>query len=117
RVVGDKLALSFGKPVVVENISGANGNIACDRAAKSAPDGYTLVMCGNGSLVIGPSLYDKLPYDPVKDFVPIIRVFVATNILVVHPDAPVQSLPELVALARARPGELTYGHTGIGSSQ
>src|SRR6185295_14132955 len=72
-------------------------------------DGYTLVMCGNGSLVIGPSLYAKLPYDSVKDFVPIIRVFVATNIFVVHPD--------VVALAKAKPGELTYGHTGIGSSQ
>lgn len=117
RVVADKLALSLGKPVVVENISGANGNIACDRVAKSPPDGYTLAMCGNGSLSIAPSLYDKLPFDPVKDFVPIIRVFVATNILVVHPDVPVQSLPELVALARARPGALTYGHTGVGSTQ
>jgi len=117
RVVADRLTLSFGKPVVVENISGANGNIACDRVAKSPPDGYTLVMCGNGSLVIAPSLYDKLPYDPVKDFVPISRVFVATNILVVHPDVAAKSLPELVALARATPGELTYGHTGIGSSQ
>jgi len=117
RVVGDKLALSLGKPVVVENISGANGNIACDRAAKSPADGYTLVMCGNGSLVIGPSLYAKLPYDSVKDFVPIIRVFVATNIFVVHPDVPVKSIAEVVALAKAKPGELTYGHTGIGSSQ
>jgi tripartite-type tricarboxylate transporter receptor subunit TctC len=117
RLVADRLALSFGKPFVVENISGANGNIACDRAAKSAADGYTLTMCGNGSLVIAPSLYPKLPYDPVKDFAPIARVFVATNIVVVHPDVPAQSLAELVALARARPGALTYGHTGIGSSQ
>jgi tripartite-type tricarboxylate transporter receptor subunit TctC len=117
RVVADRLALSFGKPVVVENLSGANGNIACDRVAKSPPDGYTLVMCGNGSLVMAPSLYDRLPYDPVKDFVPISRVFVATNILVVHPDVPAKSLPELVTLARAKPGELTYGHTGVGSSQ
>src|SRR5204862_6712976 len=86
RVLADRLALSFGKPVVVENLSGANGNIACDRVAKSPPDGYTLVMCGNGSLVFGPSLYDKLPFDPVKDFAPITQVFVAANILVVHPD-------------------------------
>jgi len=117
RAMSDKLGASLGKPVVIENITGANGNIACDRAAKSPPDGYTLVMCGNGSLIFGPSLYSKLPYDPVRDFVPITQVFVAANILVVHPDVPANSLPELVALAKAKPGELTYGHTGIGSSQ
>jgi tripartite-type tricarboxylate transporter receptor subunit TctC len=117
RAVADKLTTNLGKPVVVENISGANGNIACDRAAKSPPDGYTLVMCGNGSLIFGPSLYDKLPFDPVKDFAPITQVFVAANILVVHPDVPAKTLPELIALAKAKPGELTYGHTGVGSSQ
>jgi tripartite-type tricarboxylate transporter receptor subunit TctC len=117
RFVADKLSISLGKPFVIENISGANGNIACDRVAKAAPDGYTLVMCGNGSLIFGPSLYAKLPYDPAKDFAPITQVFVAANILVVHPDVPVKSLSELVALAKAKPGELTYGHTGIGSSQ
>jgi tripartite-type tricarboxylate transporter receptor subunit TctC len=117
RVVADKLGVSLGKPFVVENISGANGNIACDRVAKAAPDGYTLVMCGNGSLIFGPSLYAKLPYDPAKDFAPITQVFVAANILVVHPEVPAKSLGELVALAKANPGDLTYGHTGIGSSQ
>jgi tripartite-type tricarboxylate transporter receptor subunit TctC len=74
-------------------------------------------MCGNGSLVIAPSLYDKLSYDPVKDFVPIARVFVAANILAVHPDVPAKTLPELVGLARAQPGKLTYGHAGTGTSQ
>src|SRR6201999_2424695 len=74
-------------------------------------------MCGNGSLVVAPSLYEKLPYDPVKDFAPISQVFVAANILVVHPDVPAMSLTELVALAKAKPGELTYGHTGPGTSQ
>jgi len=117
RMIADKMAVSLGKPVVVENLSGASGNLACDRVAKSQPDGYTLVMCGNGSLVVAPSLYEKLPYDPVKDFAPIARVFVAANLLVVHPDVPAQSLPELVALAKAKPGELTYGHTGVGTSQ
>ena len=117
RVIADKMAPSLGKPVVIENVSGASGNIACDKVAKSAPDGYTLVMCGNGSLVVAPSLYDKLPYDPVKDFVPISRIFVATNILVVHPDVPAKTLAELVALAKAKPGELTYAHTGAGTSQ
>ena len=117
RVIADKFTLAWGKPVVVENLSGASGNIACDRVAKAAPDGYTLIMCGNSSLVVAPSLYDKLPYDPVKDFAPISQVFVAANILVVHPDVPARSITELVALAKAKPGELTYGHTGAGTSQ
>src|SRR5258708_5533008 len=99
RLIADKMNVSMGKPVLVENISGASGNIACDRVAKAPPDGYTLVMCGNGSLVVGPSLYDKLPFDPLKDFVPISRLFVAANLLVVHPDVPAKSLAELVALA------------------
>ena len=117
RVLADKLAATWGRPVVIENIGGAGGNIACNRVAHSAPDGHVLVMCGNGSLVIAPSLYTKLPYDPVKDFVPITQVFVASNILVVHPSVPVSSIPELVALAKAEPGKLTYAHTGIGTSQ
>jgi tripartite-type tricarboxylate transporter receptor subunit TctC len=117
RLIADKLAAQWGKPVVVENVTGAGGNLACDRTAKAPPDGHTLVMCGNGSLVIAPSLYDKLSFDPVKDLVPITQVFVAANILVVHPDVPANTLPELVALARARPGELTYGHAGVGTSQ
>ena len=107
----------WGKPVVVENISGASGNIAADRAAKAQPDGYTLFMGGNSSLIMSVSLYDKLSFDPVKDFVPITQIFVAANLLVVHPDLPVKSIAELVALAKAKPGELTYGHTGVGSSQ
>jgi len=117
RMIADKMTVSLGKPVVVENISGANGNIACDRVAKATPDGYTLVMCGNGSLVFAPSLYEKLPYDPAKDFAPIARSSSARNLLVVHPDVPAKSLAELIALARAKPGELTYAHTGVGSSQ
>ncbi len=117
RLLADKFSAAWGRAVVIENVLGAGGNIACDRAAKAPPDGYTLVMCGNGSLVIAPSLYDKLPYDPVKDLAPISRVFVAANILAVHPDLPAKTLPELVALARAQPGKLTYGHAGTGTSQ
>jgi tripartite-type tricarboxylate transporter receptor subunit TctC len=117
RVLAEKFASSWGRPVLVENVGGAGGNIACGRIAHSQPDGHALVMCGNGSLVIAPSLYTKLAYDPVKDFVPITQVFVAANILVVHPDVPVSSIPELVALAKAEPGKLTYAHTGIGTSQ
>jgi tripartite-type tricarboxylate transporter receptor subunit TctC len=117
RVLAERVAASWGRPVLVENVGGAGGNIACGRIAHSVPDGHALVMCGNGSLVIAPSLYTRLAYDPVKDFVPITQVFVAANILVVHPDVPVSSIPELVALAKAEPGKLTYAHTGIGTSQ
>jgi len=117
RVLAEKFAASWGRPVLVENVGGAGGNIACSRVAHSPPDGYALVMCGNGSLVIAPSLYTKLPYDPVKDFVPITQVFVAANILVTHPDVPVNSIHELLALAKAQPGKLTSAHTGTGTSQ
>ena len=117
RLLGDKFSDAWGKPVVIENVPGAGSNIATDRVAKAAPDGYTLLMAGNSSIVVSPSLYDKLPYDPIRDFAPIAQVFVATNILCVHPDVPAKTLPELVALARANPGKLTYGHAGIGTSQ
>lgn len=117
RLFAERFAASWGRPVVVENVTGAGGNLACDRVAHASPDGYTLVMCGNGSLTIAPSLYPKLGYDPASDFVPITRVFVAANILAVPPDVPAKTLPELVALARAEPGKLTYAHAGIGTSQ
>ncbi len=117
RLLADKFTEAWGRAVVVENVTGAGSNIATDRVAKAAPDGYTLLMGGNAALVMSPSLYDRLPYDPVKDFVPISQVFVAANLLVVHPDVPAKSLSELAALARARPGELTYGHAGVGTSQ
>lgn len=117
RIVADKFTVNWGRPVVVENVTGASGNIATDRAAKAPRDGYTLFMGGNSSLIMSVSMYDKLSFDPVKDFVPISQVFVAANLLVVHPNVPVKSLPELVALAKLKPGELTYGHTGPGTSQ
>jgi tripartite-type tricarboxylate transporter receptor subunit TctC len=117
RLIADEFSKTWGKPVVVENVTGAGGNLACDRVAKAAPDGHTLVMCGNGSLVIGPSLYDKLPFDPVKDFAPISRVFISANILVVPPNVEAKSLAELIAFAKANPGKLTYGHAGVGTSQ
>lgn len=117
RLLAERFGAAWGRPVVVENVTGAGGNLACDRVAHAAPDGYTLVLCGNGSLAIAPSLYEKLSYDPVKDLVPITRVFVAANILAVHLDVPARTLPELVALAHAQPGKLTYGHAGIGTSQ
>jgi tripartite-type tricarboxylate transporter receptor subunit TctC len=117
RLLADKFTEAWGKAVVVENITGAGGNIATDRAAKSAPDGYTLLMGGNASLIFNPSLYQKLPFDPVKDFAPITQIFIAANVLAVHSDSPLKSLAEVVALARAQPGKLTYGHAGVGTSQ
>jgi tripartite-type tricarboxylate transporter receptor subunit TctC len=117
RLLADKFGEAWGKPVVVENVTGAGSNIATDRVAKAAPDGYTLLMGGNSALVISPSLYERLPYDPVKDFTPISQVFVAANLLVVPPDVPAKTLPDLVALARMQPGKLTYGHAGVGTSQ
>ena len=100
RILAAKFSEDWNVPVTVENITGAGSNIATDRVAKSTPDGYTLLMGGNPSLVISPSLYDKLPFDPIKDFAPISQVFVAANILTVHPDVPAKTLPELVALAQ-----------------
>jgi tripartite-type tricarboxylate transporter receptor subunit TctC len=117
RLLADKFTASWGKPVVVENITGAGGNIATDRAAKAAPDGYTLLMGGNASLIFNPSIYEKLPFDPVRDFAPITQIFIAANVLAVHPDFPAKSLPELMNLVRAQPGKHTYGHAGVGTSQ
>jgi tripartite-type tricarboxylate transporter receptor subunit TctC len=117
RLIADEFTRSWGKPVVVENVTGAGGNIATDRVAKAAPDGHTLLMGGNSSLIMAPSLYDKLAFDPIKDFAPIVQVFVAANILAVHPEVPAKNVEELVALARAQPDKLSYGHAGIGTSQ
>jgi tripartite-type tricarboxylate transporter receptor subunit TctC len=117
RVLGEKLTEAWGKPVVVENVTGAGGNLAVERAAKAAPDGHTLLMGGNSALVISPSLFAKLPYDPVKDFAYITQVFTVANILVVRNDVPARTIQELVALAKAQPNYLIAGHAGIGTSQ
>src|SRR5580692_2507212 len=117
RILADRFAEVWGTPFVVENIAGAGSNIATDRVAKAAADGYTLLMGGNPSLVIGPSLYETLPFDPIKDFAPISQVFIAANVLAVPPEVPVKTVAELVALAKAQPGKLTYAHAGVGTSQ
>jgi tripartite-type tricarboxylate transporter receptor subunit TctC len=117
RLLAEGLSGAWGKPVVVENVTGAGGNIAADRVAKATPNGYTLGMVGNGSLIFSPSLYEKLSFDPVKDFAPISQIFVAANVLVVPSGVPARTLPELVALARSQPGTLTYAHAGAGTSQ
>jgi tripartite-type tricarboxylate transporter receptor subunit TctC len=117
RILAAKFGETWGQTFVVDNVPGAGSNIATERVAKATPDGYTLLMGGNPSLVISPSLYEKLPFDPEKDFAPISQVFVAANALTVPPDSPVKSVQELVALAKAQPGKVTYGHAGIGTSQ
>src|ERR1700728_3019774 len=117
RILSDRFAEVWGTPFVVENIPGAGSNIATERVAKAKADGYTLLMGGNSSLVINPSLYDSLPFDPIKDFEPISQVFIAANVLAVPSELPVKSVAELVALAKANPGKLSYGHAGVGTSQ
>ena len=104
RLLGQKLAEAWGKAVVIDNAAGAGGNIAADRVAKAAPDGYTLGLLGQTQVVINPNLY-KLAYDPVKDFAPVSRVSGSPIVLVVHNGVPAKNLQELIKLARARPGE------------
>ena len=117
RILADRFAEVWGSPFVVENVPGAGSNIATERVAKSAADGYTLLMGGNSALVINPSLFEQLPFDPVKDFAPISQVFIAANVLAVPTEVPVKTVAELVALAKAQPGKLSYGHAGVGTSQ
>src|SRR5256884_7620280 len=117
RILADRFSEVWGTPFLVENIPGAGSNIATDRVAKAAADGYTLLMGGNPSLVINPSLYETLPFDPLRDFAPISQVFIAANVLAVPPELPVKTVAELVALAKAEPGKLSYGHAGVGTSQ
>ncbi len=115
RLVGDKLAETWGKAVLIDDVTGAAGNIAADRVAKAAPDGYTLGQLSQTQLVINPSLY-KLPYDPAHDFAPVSQLTLSPNILVVHNAVPAASVKELVALAKAQPGSLTFASSGSGSA-
>ena len=117
RVIGAKLAESWGQPFLVQNRVGANGIIGTDSVAKSASDGYTIMMGGIGPHGINPSMYAKLPYNPVRDFAAIIHVASAPNVLVVHPSVDARSVNELISLARAKPGQLTFSSAGSGSSQ
>jgi tripartite-type tricarboxylate transporter receptor subunit TctC len=114
RLLGQKLAVALGKPVVIDNLTGAAGNIAAERVAKAAPDGYTLGLLSQTQIVVNPSLY-KLAYDPVKDFAPISQLTLSANILVVHNAVPAKNVKELVALAKAQPGGLTFASGGSGS--
>jgi tripartite-type tricarboxylate transporter receptor subunit TctC len=116
RAIGVELTKSWNQSVVVDNVAGAGGSIGAERVAKAAPDGYTLMMGHIGTLAVNPSLYPKLPYDPVKDFAPVAWVARVPNVLVVHPSVPVKTVKELVAYLKANPGRLNYGSGGNGSA-
>jgi tripartite-type tricarboxylate transporter receptor subunit TctC len=115
RLLAQKLGEALSKPVVVENIAGAAGNIAVDRVAKAAPDGYTLAFAANAQTTVNPSLYNA-PFDPVKDFAPISQVYVAPNALVVGNAVAAKTFQELMTLAKSQPGSFTYASGGGGSS-
>jgi tripartite-type tricarboxylate transporter receptor subunit TctC len=117
RIIADEMGRRIGQTVIVENKPGAGGNIAADSVAKSAPDGYTLLMATISTHAINAAMYEKMPFDPVKDFAPIALLAANPNVLVVLPSLPANSLKELVALAAAKPGELTYASGGSGTSQ
>src|SRR6476660_9124762 len=115
RAIAPPLAASLGRPVLVENRPGAGGNLAADTVAKSAPDGYTLLVSFT-SHTINATLYPKLPFDPVADFTPISKIATVPSLLVGNPDLPARNLNELIALAKAKPDALTIAIGGIGSS-
>ena len=117
RVMGDKLSEIWGQPVVVENVSGAGGNIAGDRVAKATPDGYTLLVATNAQLAVNPALYTKMTYDPSKDLTPISQAVYSPNILVVCNDVAAKNVQELVDYARLHPGKLTFASAGVGTTQ
>lgn len=114
RVVGQKLTERWGQQVIVDNRSGANGNIGTEIVARAAPDGYTLLMGAAGPITMNMWLYQKLPFDPVKDFALVARVAPTYYLLVVHPSIAAKSVKDLVALAKANPGKLTFASPGIG---
>jgi tripartite-type tricarboxylate transporter receptor subunit TctC len=116
RLVGERLSAIWGKPVVIDNVTGASGNLAADRVAKSAPDGYTLLMAAAAQIVVNLSLYQKMTFDPTKDLTPISQLSSFANILAVHNDVPAKTVQDLIALARKQPGELTFASGGVGTS-
>jgi len=116
RLIGEQWSKGLGRPVIIENMAGAGGNTAASHVARAAPDGHTVLLAGNASMVVNQFLYEKLPYDPVKDLMPISQVATTPNILVVHPDVPATTPQELAAVARAEPDRLIYAHVGVGTS-
>src|SRR4051812_2284546 len=114
RLIGRKLQDNMGQTFVADNRAGASGIIGCEMVARANPDGYTLLMGTTGTHSTNPAVYAKLPYDSLKDFTPISLVAESPFVLLVHPALPVKSVKDLIAYAKARPGQLTYGSAGIG---
>jgi tripartite-type tricarboxylate transporter receptor subunit TctC len=117
RIFGAKMQEAWGQPVVIEAKPGAGGNIGADFVAKSPPDGYTILMGASGPLAINASLFSKLPYDPAKDFAPIVLSASVPLVLVTHPSLPAKNVKEFIALMKARPGQFNYASAGPGSPQ
>ena len=117
RVVGHRLTEMWGQSVVVDNRTGAGGSIGADFVAKAPPDGYTLLLGNAGPMTINPGLQKKLGYDVARDFAPVSQLTASPMVLVVHPSLPVKTVPDLVRLAKARPGQLVYASAGIGNLQ
>jgi len=116
RAIGTRLSEGLGQPVVIDNRAGAGGNIAAEIVAHSIPDGYTMFLGNNGVLAVNVSLYPKLPFDPVKDFAPVILIASQPNVLVVHPAVAAKSVKELVALLKSKPGQFNYASPGAGTT-
>ena len=116
RAISPKLTEAWGQPVIVENKPGANGNVGAEFVAKSAPDGYTLLLTDLGGLVISASVYPNLPFNPSKDFSPVVMVSYSPHVLAVHPSVQVKDVKELVAMAKAHPGKLNFAISGIGGA-
>jgi len=115
RALGQKLQEQLGQPVIVDNRAGANGIIGADAVAKAPPDGYTVLISNEAQIVINQHLYAKMPYDPVKDLEPVSEAVYAAVILYVHPSVPAKSVSDLIALAKAKPGQLSYASVGTGT--
>ena len=115
RVVAEKMSANLGQQIVVDNRGGAGGNVGSAAAAKAEADGYTILMGTVATHALNPALYKKMPYDPVKDFAPVSLLVVVPNVLVVNPDFPAHSVAELIALAKEKPGELSYASSGNGT--
>ena len=116
RLLGQKISERIGQPIIIDNKPGAGGNIGADSVAKSPPDGYTILMGAVATHAINPTLYSKIPYDPIKDFAPITLIGITPNVLVVHPSVPVKTVSELTALAKSQPGRLTFASGSNGSA-
>ena len=115
RIVGQKLGEAWNQSVVIENRGGAGGNIGADVVAKSAPDGYTILMTSGSIFTVNPSLYKKMPFDAQKDFIAVTNVAMGPMLVVTHPSVPANNIAELIALAKAKPGSINFGSAGVGS--